>query len=46
MLGSIENQDFSGNSLGGNQVWILGHVPSPVYFASVIYFLDDLNSRL
>jgi hypothetical protein len=46
MLGSIENQDFSGNSLGSNQVGILGHVPSSVYFASVIYFLDDLNSRL
>lgn len=44
MFCPVENQHFSRDGLGRNQVWVLGHVPSPVDFPSMVDLLDNLDA--
>lgn len=46
MLCPVENEDFSRDSLGRDQVWILGHVSSAIDLSWVIDSLYDLYARL
>jgi hypothetical protein len=46
MFCSIKNQHLPTNSLGGNQIRILWHIPSPIDLSRMVDFLNDLNARL
>lgn len=43
MFRPVEDQNFSRRAFGGNQIGVLGHVSSLVYFSRVNYLLNDLN---
>lgn len=44
MFCPVENQHLSSNGLGRNQVWVLGHIPSPVDFPGMVDLLDNLDA--
>ncbi len=46
MLRPIKNQDFARDRFGGDQVWVLGHVPRAVDLALVVDALYDLYAGL
>lgn len=46
MLRPVEDEHFTGDRFGGNEVRVLRHITRPVHFALMIDFLDNLDAGL
>lgn len=46
MFRAVENEHLASDSLGRDQVGVLGHIPRPVHFPCMVDLLYDLNAGL